>query len=62
MPTAIPAVKNSWKVVKDLWDSWAADAVVDDRTAGLYAKPDRIRAIKHCGDFYTITGPLNIPR
>jgi FMN-dependent oxidoreductase (nitrilotriacetate monooxygenase family) len=50
------------EVVKDLWDSWAADAVVDDRTAGLYAKPDRIRAIKHCGDFYTVAGPLNIPR
>lgn len=30
------------EVVKDLWDSWAADAVVDDRTRGLYAKPDRV--------------------
>lgn len=50
------------EVVKDLWDSWASDAVVDDRTTGLYAKPDRIRAIKHRGDFYTVAGPLNIPR
>jgi hypothetical protein len=32
------------------------------RQAAACAKPDRIRAIKHCGDFYTITGHLNIPR
>lgn len=50
------------EVVKDLWDSWAADSVIDDRAAGLYAKPDRIRAIKHRGDFYTVAGPLNMPR
>ena len=50
------------EVVKGLWDSWAADAVVDDRAAGLYAKPDRIRSIKHRGDFYTVAGPLNMPR
>jgi FMN-dependent oxidoreductase (nitrilotriacetate monooxygenase family) len=50
------------EVVKDLWDSWAADAVVDNRTTGFYAKPERIRAIKHQGDFYTVAGPLNMPR
>ena len=49
-------------VVKGLWDSWAADAVVDDRASGLYAKPDRIRSINHRGDFYRVAGPLNMPR
>jgi len=49
-------------VVKALWDSWAADAVVDDRAAGVYALHDRIRSIKHRGDFYTVAGPLNLPR
>lgn len=29
------------EVVKGLWDSWAADAVVDDRTSGQYARTDR---------------------
>jgi hypothetical protein len=24
--------------VKALWDSWATDAVIDDRTAGGYAR------------------------
>jgi FMN-dependent oxidoreductase (nitrilotriacetate monooxygenase family) len=49
-------------VVRSLWDSWAADAVVDDRAAGAYARPDRIRSISHRGDFYTVAGPLNMPR
>ena len=50
------------EVVKALWDSWAADAVVDDGAAGIYARRDRMRPINHRGDFYTVAGPLNIPR
>jgi FMN-dependent oxidoreductase (nitrilotriacetate monooxygenase family) len=49
-------------VVNALWDSWAADAVVDDRANGIYAKADRIRPIDHRGDFYRVAGPLNLPR
>jgi FMN-dependent oxidoreductase (nitrilotriacetate monooxygenase family) len=49
-------------VVKALWDSWAGDAVLDDRASGLYARPDRIRPIDHRGDFYRVAGPLNLPR
>jgi FMN-dependent oxidoreductase (nitrilotriacetate monooxygenase family) len=49
-------------VVKALWDSWAEDAVLDDRASGLYARPDRIRPIDHRGDFYRVAGPLNLPR
>jgi FMN-dependent oxidoreductase (nitrilotriacetate monooxygenase family) len=50
------------RVVKALWDSWAEDAVLDDRASGRYARPDRIRPIDHRGDFYKVEGPLNIPR
>lgn len=49
-------------VVKALWDSWAADAVIDDRKSGLYARAERIRPIDHRGDFYRVAGPLNLPR
>src|SRR4051794_35065326 len=49
-------------VVKALWDSWAEDAVVDDRAGGRYAKPDRIRPINHKGEYYQAAGPLNLPR
>jgi FMN-dependent oxidoreductase (nitrilotriacetate monooxygenase family) len=49
-------------VVKGLWDSWAEDAVVDDRERGLYARKDRIRPINHKGESYQVAGPLNLPR
>src|SRR5205823_10106131 len=49
-------------VVKALWDSWAEDAVADERASGVYARADRIRPINHRGDFYQVAGPLNLPR
>src|SRR5689334_9576227 len=50
------------QVVLELWDSWGADAVLDDRASGLYARARRIRAINHHGDIFTVAGPLNISR
>src|SRR5215469_12526708 len=49
-------------VVKALWDSWAEDAVIDDRKRGRYAKPERIRPIDHSSPYYQVAGPLNLPR
>lgn len=49
-------------VVKGLWDSWADDAIVDDRLSGRYAKEGRIRQIDHVGPYYRVAGPLNTPR
>jgi FMN-dependent oxidoreductase (nitrilotriacetate monooxygenase family) len=49
-------------VVKGLWDSWAEDAVLDDRAGGRYARADRIRPIDHQGEQYDVAGPLNLPR
>jgi FMN-dependent oxidoreductase (nitrilotriacetate monooxygenase family) len=50
------------QVVKDLWDSWADDAVVDERDGGVYANSDRIRPIDFNGEYYSVAGPLNLPR
>jgi FMN-dependent oxidoreductase (nitrilotriacetate monooxygenase family) len=50
------------RVVKGLWDSWADDAVVDDRAAGRYAAAGAVRPINHAGPRYQVTGPLNVPR
>jgi FMN-dependent oxidoreductase (nitrilotriacetate monooxygenase family) len=49
-------------VVKALWDSWSDDAVLDDRVAGRYADPQRVRQINHAGKYYKVKGPLNLPR
>ena len=49
-------------VVKGLWDSWADDAVLDDRAQGRYADRRRVRQIDHKGPHYPVLGPLNMPR
>jgi FMN-dependent oxidoreductase (nitrilotriacetate monooxygenase family) len=49
-------------VVEGLWDSWADDAVLDDRAGGRYADPKRVRRVAHVGPHYQVEGPLNLPR
>jgi FMN-dependent oxidoreductase (nitrilotriacetate monooxygenase family) len=49
-------------VVKGLWDSWADDAVLDDRDGGRYADPKRVKRVDHVGAHYQVAGPLNLPR
>jgi len=50
------------QVVRALWDSWADDAVLDDRASGRYARAEAIRPINHKGEHYQVAGPLNVPR
>lgn len=50
------------QVVKLLWDSWEDGALVIDKQSGIYADPDKIKPILHKGDYYTVRGPLNLPR
>lgn len=46
------------EVVYKLWEaSWRDDAVLADTSAGIYADPDRIRAIEHKGARYQVQGP-----
>lgn len=49
-------------VVTKLWDTWDADAVIDDRAQARWVDPDRIREINHRGEFFGVQGPLTIPR
>jgi FMN-dependent oxidoreductase (nitrilotriacetate monooxygenase family) len=50
------------EVAKKLWDSWADDAVVLDRTAGVYADTEKVHAIEHVGEHFKVRGPLNVQR
>jgi len=45
-----------------LWDSWADDALVMDKTSGIFGRPDRVAAIDHRGKFFGVQGPLGVPR
>lgn len=50
------------EVSTKLWDSWADDAVVADKEAGIHALADRVRGIGHTGEFFRVDGPLNVQR
>lgn len=45
-----------------LWGSWEDDAIVADKVAGVYADPSKVHALDHAGEFFTVRGPLNVPR
>ncbi len=49
-------------VARQFWDSWAADAVIADRDAGVYVDPDRIRTVRHRGPQFDVRGVATLPR
>ena len=49
-------------VVRGLWDSWDDDAFPKDKETGVYADPSKVHVLDHAGKYYTVKGPLNIPR
>ena len=50
------------EVVKQLWDSWSDDAVVVDRSERRWLDTAKLRKIDFAGDYFTVEGPLNMPR
>jgi FMN-dependent oxidoreductase (nitrilotriacetate monooxygenase family) len=50
------------EAVCKLWDSWADDAILDDRSGGIYADAARITPADHTGPYYSVKGALNMPR
>lgn len=50
------------QVLRALWDSWADDARQVDKPQGRYVDTSRVRAIDHVGRYFSVTGPLDIPR
>ena len=45
---------------RQLWDSWAPDAVVMDRENRIFADPAKVRTIDFKGQHYQCRGPLNV--
>lgn len=50
------------ELAAELWDSFGDGAVLADKENGLFADTDRIRRVDHHGEFFDVTGPLNVPR
>ncbi|OAB42787.1 LLM class flavin-dependent oxidoreductase [Paenibacillus glacialis] len=50
------------EVTKGLWDSWEDDAFVRDKESGVFFDPEKLHALEHKGEFFSVEGPLNIAR
>jgi len=48
-------------VVRQLWNSYPADALRFDRASGQFADSQNIQAIDHWGAYFQVAGPLNTP-
>ncbi len=48
------------QVVRDLWDSVEADAILLDRDTGIFADPDKVHLLNHHGEFFNVRGPLPV--
>lgn len=49
-------------IVKTLWDSWEDDAFVGDKVSGRFIDTDKVQPIAHHGTYFSVQGPLNLPR
>jgi len=49
-------------VVRGLWDSWDDDAFIKNKDSGVYADPEKLHVLDHKGKYFSVKGPLNIPR
>jgi N-acetyl-S-(2-succino)cysteine monooxygenase len=49
-------------VVRKLLDSWEDEGFALDKASGMFADPERVHAINHSGPYFTVRGPLNVPR
>jgi len=49
-------------VARGLWDSWEDGAIVADQASGQFADPARVHHLDHRGPFFSVRGPLNVPR
>jgi FMN-dependent oxidoreductase (nitrilotriacetate monooxygenase family) len=50
------------EVALKLWDSWAEDVYVGDKSLGVWGDQRGIRPPRHRGRFFSVDGALNIPR
>lgn len=50
------------EVTRGLWDSWEDDAFVRDKEKGVFFDPQKMHALNHEGEFFSVKGPLNIAR
>jgi alkanesulfonate monooxygenase SsuD/methylene tetrahydromethanopterin reductase-like flavin-dependent oxidoreductase (luciferase family) len=61
-PDALAREVELIDVARQLWDSWEDCGFVVDQATGTFADPEYVHPIDHAGRFFTVRGPLNVPR
>jgi len=49
------------EVVHGHWDTWAEDAIVLDKSNGVFADPSKVKALNHEGAYFKSRGPFTVP-
>ncbi len=49
-------------VARQLWDSWEDGSFVVDQSTATFSDSEKVHPIDHAGRFFTVRGPLNVPR
>jgi N-acetyl-S-(2-succino)cysteine monooxygenase len=49
-------------LVLDLWDSYEDDAIIADKTSGVFLDPAKVHRVGHKGKVFEVAGPLNVAR
>lgn len=50
------------EVVAKLWDSWPLESLRFDKEHGEFADHTQVDDVDHDGEWFTVRGPLNVPR
>ena len=50
------------KIVLGHWDSWEDDAIVQDKSTGLFARPEKVHRLDYRGRHFRSRGPFTVPR
>lgn len=49
------------ELVRRLWESWAPDAVLQDRERNIFADPAKVKPVHFAGKYFKSRGPLTVP-
>jgi len=48
-------------VVRSLWNSFPNEAIMIDCKSGKFSNKNKVTAINHAGEFFSVKGPLSVP-
>src|SRR3546814_11970284 len=50
------------EICKGLWDSWADEAILENKETGQYLDSTRVHVLNNKGKYLSVKGPLNMTR